>query len=284
MGLLRLFRRKQKWVLGIILIIFVVYRFTYHESESEPSGRKLKNTGGVSVFDYDRYLFAKSLNPIPEDSCLLINPNGVPYHVCIHKIEEDIYISDSIRNGWSWEPILSRHIGSFLDQGGWNSILVDIGANIGIHSLFAAKLGHRVFAVEPLDVNLVKMFHASLLDGTSNSMTILENAIDMYEHEAIIQKNVENLGGSYLTPQIHGLDQLNPNTVHIPAVRLVQILHLISNHTTQTERQTVVMKMDIEKQEGPQWELAWRKKGEETPCIFERPAQLASLDSARHFL
>eukprot|EP00094_Tigriopus_californicus_P009283 TCALIF_08950-PA protein Name:"Protein of unknown function" AED:0.00 eAED:0.00 QI:122/1/1/1/0/0/3/163/190 len=93
------------------------------------------------------------------------------------------------------------------------------------------------------------MFHASLLDGTSNSMTILENAIDMYEHEAIIQKNVENLGGSYLTPQIHGLDQLNPNTVHIPAVRLVQILHLISNHTTQTERQTVVMKMDIEKYE-----------------------------------
>lgn len=244
MGLLRALRRKHKWVFGIIVVILVIFLFGKHKAINTQKGRPSQRKG-VSVFDYDRYLSTKILNPIQDNSCPLINPNGVSYHVCIHDAEQDIYISDYINRGLAWEPILSGHIGSFLDQGGWNSVLVDIGANIGVHSLFAAKLGYRVVAVEPLDINLVKMFHASLLDGTSDSIVMFENAIDMYEHEAIVQKNMENLGGSYLTPQIHGINQLNPNTVLVPAVRLAQIL----NHTTQIERQTVVLKMDIEKYE-----------------------------------
>ena len=37
------------------------------------------------------------------------------------------------------------------------TIVLDVGAQLGIHGLFAAKLGHRVWAVEPQEVNLAKV-------------------------------------------------------------------------------------------------------------------------------
>ena len=39
-----------------------------------------------------------------------------------------------------------------------NDVLVlDIGANLGIHGLYAANLGYRVWAVEPQERNLIKV-------------------------------------------------------------------------------------------------------------------------------
>jgi len=38
-----------------------------------------------------------------------------------------------------------------------DTLVLDIGANLGIHGLYAAKLGHRVWAVEPQERNLIKV-------------------------------------------------------------------------------------------------------------------------------
>ncbi len=38
-----------------------------------------------------------------------------------------------------------------------SSVLVDVGANLGIHTLAAASVGASVWAVEPLTQNLVKV-------------------------------------------------------------------------------------------------------------------------------
>ena len=37
------------------------------------------------------------------------------------------------------------------------ALFVDVGANLGIHGLYAAKLGYRVWAVEPQERNLIKV-------------------------------------------------------------------------------------------------------------------------------
>ena len=38
-----------------------------------------------------------------------------------------------------------------------DTLVLDIGANLGIHGLYAAKLGYRVWAVEPQEKNLIKV-------------------------------------------------------------------------------------------------------------------------------
>ena len=38
-----------------------------------------------------------------------------------------------------------------------DTLVLDIGANLGIHCLYAAKLGYRVWAVEPQEKNLIKV-------------------------------------------------------------------------------------------------------------------------------
>ena len=38
-----------------------------------------------------------------------------------------------------------------------DTLVLDIGANLGIHGLYAAKLGHRVWAVEPQERNLIRV-------------------------------------------------------------------------------------------------------------------------------
>ena len=37
------------------------------------------------------------------------------------------------------------------------TVFLDIGANLGIHGLYAAKMGYRVWAVEPQKNNLLKV-------------------------------------------------------------------------------------------------------------------------------
>ena len=38
-----------------------------------------------------------------------------------------------------------------------DTLVLDIGANLGIHGLYAAKQGYRVWAVEPQERNLIKV-------------------------------------------------------------------------------------------------------------------------------
>ena len=49
-------------------------------------------------------------------------------------------------------------------------LVIDVGANLGVHGLYAAKLGYRVWAVEPQERNLIKVSisfeHINIIDPT----------------------------------------------------------------------------------------------------------------------
>ena len=40
------------------------------------------------------------------------------------------------------------------------TLFLDIGANLGIHTLYAAKMGFKTWAVEPQQRNLIKVNHS----------------------------------------------------------------------------------------------------------------------------
>ena len=73
-----------------------------------------------------------------------------------------------------------------------NSSFLDIGANIGIFSLLAAKRNHHVISVEPESLNFA-MLNLNIYDNKlNNSITAYPLCID--EHNQVSQLNIHTMG------------------------------------------------------------------------------------------
>mmetsp|Transcript_59569 Transcript_59569/g.122062 ORF Transcript_59569/g.122062 Transcript_59569/m.122062 type:complete len:383 (+) Transcript_59569:97-1245(+) len=103
-----------------------------------------------------------------EEGCRGISPTNAlvvpttaecPFLMSVYRPSENVYdiVSNSIRIEGLWEPRESGIIEDLPE----NSFMVDIGANIGWHTLLALSLGHRVLAFEPFLEN-VKLLNHSL--------------------------------------------------------------------------------------------------------------------------
>ena len=74
------------------------------------------------------------------------------------KEKEDTMISGGILKTGKWEEEISIVLKFILENNAnKDAIVLDIGANLGIHGLYAAKLGHRVWAIEPQQRNIIKV-------------------------------------------------------------------------------------------------------------------------------
>ena len=113
-------------------------------------------------------LYHKMINQ--QDHNSFIRPAN--FTVCIHDPVEDSFISRAMRLNGTWEPHVGITLAKILDVyngdddefGINNAVLLDIGAHIGIHSLYVAALGHKAYAVEPLKANLIRV-SLRLLEG-----------------------------------------------------------------------------------------------------------------------
>lgn len=112
---------------------------------------------------------------------------------------------------------------------------LDVGANIGNHSLWLARFFHRVVAFEPNPV-CVHLFEATILMNQLHNVTLLAQGLSDREGPALLHSTLQgNLGGSSLsatarTSATHsfpvrltrGDDALIPIT-DLPPVRLVKL-------------------------------------------------------------
>ena len=77
-----------------------------------------------------------------------------------------------------------------------NADVIDLGAHIGFHTLLAAKLRHRVLAVEPVSSSLRRIHHAALLSGVRKNITLFHNAIYNSRTYAWLRQPHGNIGGT----------------------------------------------------------------------------------------
>lgn len=86
-----------------------------------------------------------------------------------------------------------------------DGVFVDVGANVGNHSLFAARLASKVIALEPgllqhtlLSVNIA-------LNGLSDKIVLHRLGLsDRAELSRLLTPNDDNLGGSRIAPESQG--------------------------------------------------------------------------------
>lgn len=97
-------------------------------------------------------------------------------HVCLYKEWEDIYISKSILSGGAWEISISWEIVEILDTDP-DMGFIDIGANIGVHSLVVAKYGRKVVAVEPDQNNRLRFRKSILLNKLADAITVIDSVV-----------------------------------------------------------------------------------------------------------
>ena len=121
------------------------------------------------------------------------------FPLCIHDIRDDIYISAQIKSKGVYERNHMDVMKMLLEKNK-NIGLIDIGANIGLFSLYAAKLGHPVVAVEPLLEN-IKKFHKSVkINHLEQKITLLQNAVSDERVNATLVQSSNNRGNNILYP------------------------------------------------------------------------------------
>ena len=67
-------------------------------------------------------------------------------------------MSRAFSDGGSWESSISTQLDQMLNNYKVNgSVLLDVGSNIGAHTLHAAAKGYHVWAIDALTMNHVKV-------------------------------------------------------------------------------------------------------------------------------
>ena len=159
--------------------------------------------------------------PVPQPLLVMDTPTDPPISVAVHPAAADIYISKPILDGdvahmhmlmdlQNLKTLLESAVPGSAEAGGQGSLVVDVGANIGVVSLYFARLGYQLVSFEPVPHNFQRLaFSACLARELYDSSLTLFNAIvgnspgQMFP----MASHVKNMGHSKVVPGGTGLQQ-----------------------------------------------------------------------------
>lgn len=131
----------------------------------------------VTVMEKVEIIVYDLSKPVPKEAeqieCILAKNANPPYNICLHDNELDTFLSRGIRTNLVWEPEIQSMVKMFFDQHPTGTFL-DLGANIGTHSLYAANLNKtvQVLAVEPFPKNVIRIHKAAHMNNVHNRFKV----------------------------------------------------------------------------------------------------------------
>ena len=181
--------------------------------------------------------------------------------ICIHNLKNDIYISKNLKSNGVWELDM---LTLFMKMLNWNNNIkvFDIGANLGLYCLFAAKFGRKCVAVEPFYDNVIRLHKSAQIENITDNIVLVTNGISdtrgVLHH---LSKNEQNIGGQSLhkTEDIEtlDLDEYLKDKFNSISIKFDDLITILPEDFTEA-----ILKMDIEDSEIN----AFKKAAE----IFER--------------
>ena len=176
-------------------------------------------------------------------------------------------MSQSIVSNGYWEIEMAQWLNGLIRKIEPDTLYLDIGANLGIHGLHAAKANCTVWIVEPQELNLHKVsdeykqinlpkdiqtkilfspqiIHSSILSGIHDKMTIVKNAVDGVRHTMKLWVNKNNNGGSQVRQL--GLSKDPSQYQAGEVVQTVLLSDIFEEAFRQSQPKNVIIKADIE--------------------------------------
>ncbi|CAF1095912.1 unnamed protein product [Brachionus calyciflorus] len=154
------------FIFPIILIIYVIFEKFY--------GTASENSNGINIIDFSGLLTTQDI--FDSIKCRKSEKIIVKTTLCIHDLTDDEHVSGAIWKHGVWEfGIMKRFMDLIVQNPDW--LIFDIGAQVGQYSLFSAKLGRNVIAVEPFYDNVLRINKAVRIEGIGSQITLFRNAL-----------------------------------------------------------------------------------------------------------
>jgi FkbM family methyltransferase len=141
----------------------------------------------VTVYDIPSH-FPRNFDCVPL-------PSEPSPSICVHDITEDVHISLSIKQGKLWEQDIMAVYRELLSRDRQLGV-IDIGANIGQYSLFAAAMGHSVVSVEARKLHIEMLAEASQISHLENKLLLVHNAVSDRRTTVTLQLSRDNQGAT----------------------------------------------------------------------------------------
>ncbi|CAF0778046.1 unnamed protein product [Adineta ricciae] len=180
--------------------------------------------------------------PIAENfTCVKTNQlfNGLRTTVCVHNSTD--FLSSLFLNNQIYE---SNHL-NILFRIMWRYpgiALIDVGANFGVYTMFAAAMNRSVIAIECFSPNYNRIVRASQLENVQDKIILIGNAIYSTSGESLqLSRSPENIGSQ----SIQGKAKTNQSAINsyiVKTIRFDDILPVIK----QTSHRMFLLKVDIE--------------------------------------
>jgi FkbM family methyltransferase len=245
----------KKLKIGFLtLLVLIIYKFAFRSS----SNTIVLNLKANSILDtivqpFKNGIYFYNLNENPDswwnfeciDTQMKFTLNT---KLCIHDSRYDRVVSGQLKQHGLWEPSIVR---SFIRQmkETKDANFIDIGSNIGLYSLIAAKYNRSVLSVEPLYENVIRMHKAAHLENIQNRITCIINAISNERKQLSILLMDDNYGGSYVVDNLTQMNQqhefhLTQSSVLVNSILLDDLVDVISDRMTSGNK--FILKIDIE--------------------------------------
>jgi len=195
------------------------------------------NDNPLKFYSLSNYARRGWMFPIDSKFCVLTKKVDPEFEICVHDPAHDIFISKDILNQGYWETDMAGWLNAIRPKMVDPVLYMDLGSNLGIHGLHAAKSNCTVWAVEPQEKNLQRIMQSSILSGVYHQMTFIQNAVDGVRRKVQMSVDRKNNGGSYIK------ELQDESAEAIETVLLSDIFH---EALTQSQPKNVVLKADIE--------------------------------------
>lgn len=170
--------------------------------------------------------------------------------IFIHDPKNDHDISANLLKYGMYEGKENNEIYAIL-QSDPTIDFIDIGANIGVHSLSVARLGRKVLCVEALHLNAQRLCASVIAGGFQDNVTIVYNAISDGHTRVKLGVHHANMGGTFVDMDSAHTKQLKFGSRHAVSTSYDGYVDTVTmddlvNIPVFKQFSKVVVKMDIE--------------------------------------
>ncbi|XP_075240264.1 uncharacterized protein LOC142335820 [Convolutriloba macropyga] len=126
-------------------------------------------------------------------------PPSVKAKICLLPLNRDKYVSKQIKYDGNWEYEIQTPLFRNVFPKFPKAAFIDIGGQLGIYSLSAAKLGRKVFTFEPLRETLMYLTTSVAINSLQNSIRVFPVALMDTRNQCLdIVVDKTNIGGSFV--------------------------------------------------------------------------------------